>query len=83
MTVKAGSSLIGHQICDPEGQLDFSAIFRNRGSQVDLHPLPYTTLEAGDQVCVFASVDVLNRLGRLNKATTLQAFSSHGQCPWL
>jgi voltage-gated potassium channel len=71
MTVNAGSSLIGQQICDLEGQLDFSVVLHNRDGRVDLHPLPDTTLEAGDQICVFASVDVLNRLGRLNKATAL------------
>lgn len=70
MTVNVGSSLVGQQICDLEGQLDFSVILHNRGGRVDLHPLPDTTLEAGDQICVFASVDVLNRLGRLNMATT-------------
>jgi voltage-gated potassium channel len=69
MTVNAGSSLVGKQICDLERELDFSVILHNREGQVDLHPEPDTALKAGDQVCVFASLDVLNRLGRLNRGT--------------
>jgi hypothetical protein len=56
-------------VSDLEHQLDFSVILHNRAGEIDLHPDPDITLEAGDQVCVFASLDVLNRLGRLNKPT--------------
>jgi voltage-gated potassium channel len=67
MTVAAGSLLIGRQVCDLERELDFTMILHNRKGKVDLHPDPNIVLEVGDQVCVFASLDVLNRLGRLNR----------------
>ncbi len=67
MTICAGSSLVGQRVGDLEHQLDFSMILHSRSGQVDLHPSPEIKLEAGDQICVFASLDVLNRLGRLNQ----------------
>jgi len=71
MTVQSGSLLVGRQVCDLEGELDFSIILHSRAGQVDLHPGPDITLQAGDQVCVFASLDVLNRLGRMNRPERL------------
>ncbi len=67
MTIAPASALIGQQVCDLEHQLDFSMILHSRDSRVDLHPDPEITLKAGDKICVFASLDVLNRLGRLNR----------------
>ncbi len=67
MTVGTGSSLVGQRVGDLERQLDFSMILHCRAGQVDLHPVPETKLEAGDQICVFASLDVLNRLSHLNR----------------
>jgi voltage-gated potassium channel len=67
MTISSGSSLIGRQVCDLEDQLGFSMILHSRKGQVDLHPSPDITLQAGDQICVFASLDVLNRLERMNQ----------------
>jgi K+/H+ antiporter YhaU regulatory subunit KhtT len=54
-----------------EHELDFTMILHRRNGKVDLHPDPKITLEAGDQICVFASLDVLNRLGRLNRSGVL------------
>jgi voltage-gated potassium channel len=65
--VTAGSALVGQKVGDLEHQLDLSVILHGRTGQVDLHPGPSITLEAGDQICVFASLDVLNRLGRWNR----------------
>jgi Trk K+ transport system NAD-binding subunit len=67
LTVCAGSALMGQRVGDLELQLDLSVIVHNRAGRVDLHPAPDITLEVGDQVCVFASLDVLNQLGRLNR----------------
>jgi voltage-gated potassium channel len=71
ITVSAGSVLIGQKLGDLECQLDLSVILHNRAGRVDLHPAPDITLEAGDQICVFASLDMLNRLGRLNRRREL------------
>ena len=66
MTVKAKSALAGRRVRDLEQELDFSMILHSRDGKMDLHPDPEIRLQAGDQICVFASLDVLNRLGRLN-----------------
>ncbi len=71
MIVNPGSLLVGRQVCDLEGELDFSIILHSRDGQVDLHPTPALALQAGDQVCVLASLEVLNRLGRMNRAARL------------
>jgi voltage-gated potassium channel len=65
--INAASALVGQQVCDLERQLDFTMILHSRDGQVDLHPDPAIKLQAGDHICVFASLDVLNRLGRLNQ----------------
>jgi Trk K+ transport system NAD-binding subunit len=67
MTISPGSALIDRQVCELEHELDFSMILHSRSGLVDLHPDPEIVLQAGDQICVFASLDVLNRLGRLNR----------------
>jgi len=67
ITVNRDSSLVGRQVCDLEGGLDFTVILHSREGKVDLHPDPQIRLQAGDRICVFASLDVLNRLGRLNR----------------
>jgi voltage-gated potassium channel len=71
ITVCAGTALVGQKIGDLERQLDLSIILHNRAGQVDLHPGPDIRLQVGDQVCVFASLDVLNRLARLNRRKEL------------
>jgi voltage-gated potassium channel len=67
MTINPNSALVGQRVCDLGHQLDFSMILHSREGRVDLHPDPEIRLQAGDQICVFASLDVLNRLGRLNR----------------
>jgi voltage-gated potassium channel len=68
LVVGVSSALVGQKVCDLEHKLDFSIILHNRNGQVDLHPDPEIALQPGDRICVFASTDVLNRLGRLNRA---------------
>jgi Trk K+ transport system NAD-binding subunit len=65
--VHDSSALVGQKVCELEREMDFSIILHNRDGQVDLHPDPNIGLQAGDQICVFASMAVLNRLGRLNR----------------
>ncbi|HSJ57699.1 MAG TPA: TrkA family potassium uptake protein [Anaerolineae bacterium] len=67
MTVRPGSTLVGSGVCDLEKELDFSIILHARDGNIDLHPAPDTVLQAGDRLCVFASLDVLNRLTQLNR----------------
>ncbi|HSR32606.1 MAG TPA: NAD-binding protein, partial [Anaerolineae bacterium] len=67
ISINPKSALIGQQVCDLEHQLDFSMILHSRGDQLDLHPSPEIRLQAGDRICIFASLDVLNHLGRLNR----------------
>jgi Trk K+ transport system NAD-binding subunit len=70
MAINLGSRLTDQRLCDLEHELDFSVILHRRDGRVDLHPDPDIRLQAGDQICVFASLDVLNRLGRLNQGKT-------------
>jgi voltage-gated potassium channel len=67
VTVGAGSTLVGHRVGDLEYELDLSVILHKRADRMDLHPHPDIALEVGDQICVFATLDVLNRLVRLNR----------------
>jgi voltage-gated potassium channel len=71
MTISAGSPLIGREISDLEGELDFSIILHGRDGHMDMHPDPEICLQPGDQIVVFASLDVLNRLARLNRPLAL------------
>jgi voltage-gated potassium channel len=70
-TINPGSDLVGQQINTLEHGLDFTIILHRRSDQVDLHPDPNIDLRAGDRICVFASMEVLNRLSRLNRRQNL------------
>lgn len=67
MTVNPHSALAGQKISDLEQSLDLSVIAHRRAAVVDLHPNPGITVQPGDQICVFASLDVLARLGQMNQ----------------
>jgi Trk K+ transport system NAD-binding subunit len=67
LTICAGSMLVDRTVGNLEQELDLSVILYGRAGQMDLHPDPESTLQVGDQICVFASLDVLSRLGRLNR----------------
>ncbi len=68
LTINPQSTLAGQKIGDLEQSLDLSVIAHRRAASVDLHPKPDVTIQPGDQICVFASLDVLNRLGHMNLA---------------
>ena len=61
------SALIGRHLRDLEYELDFSVLLHRRRGLVDFHPDPDIALETGDRLCMFASLDVLNRLSRPNR----------------
>lgn len=42
-------------------------ILHSRDGPMDMQPDPRAQLQAGDHLCVLASLDVLNRLARLNR----------------
>jgi voltage-gated potassium channel len=67
LTISPRSELIGQQVCELARRLDFTIVLHNRRGKMDLHPDPNIVLQAGDKIVVFASVDVLNQLGRLNR----------------
>jgi Trk K+ transport system NAD-binding subunit len=67
ITINPRSALIGRHLRDLEHELDFSVLLHRRRGLADLHPDPDIALETGDHLCVFASLDVLNRLSRLNR----------------
>jgi len=65
--VSPASALAGQRLRDLERRLDFTVVLHRRGDQTDLHPDPEIILQPGDQIIVFASLDVLNRLGQMNR----------------
>jgi voltage-gated potassium channel len=79
LTINPQSVLAGQKIGDLERSLDLSVIAHRRGAQVDLHPKADITIQPGDQICVFASLKVLNRLGHMNLADQQVGDSANGQ----
>ncbi len=76
LTIDPQLTLVGQKIGDLEQSLDMSVIAHRRAASVDLHPKPDVTIQPGDQICVFASLEVLNRLGRMNLAN--EQMGKHG-----
>ena len=66
LTVRPRTPLLGYRLDDLGQELDLSVIVHCRGDRVDLHPRHDIRLEAGDQVGVLATLDVLTRLRRMN-----------------
>ncbi len=69
ITVTPESALVGQTVDQLEDELDLSVIFHQRGTVRDMHPACDLRLEAGDKVVVFATLEQLNRLERMNCAT--------------
>ncbi|MBN1139487.1 MAG: NAD-binding protein [Anaerolineae bacterium] len=78
LTVGPRSELVGQKIGDLEQRLDMSIIAHNRAASVDLHPKPGIALQPGDQICVFASLDVLSQMSRMNLASEHVSKSGNG-----
>lgn len=64
--VRPEGELCGRTVQEVEEQLDLSIVFHQRGGRRDMHPAAHLRLEAGDKVVVFASLEQLARLERLN-----------------
>ncbi len=70
-TVAAGSRLAGSTVGDLEQGADLSVVlYRSAdGTRTDFHPPDTLRLAPGDRLTVFASLEALGRLDRLNKPT--------------
>ncbi len=66
IVVLPGGGLEGRSIQEVEEKMDLSVIFHQRGGRKDMHPAADLRLEAGDKVVVFATLEQLNQIERLN-----------------
>ncbi|MBC7228284.1 MAG: NAD-binding protein [Thermoflexales bacterium] len=67
LTVNPNSALVGRQVGDVEQELDLSILLISDPSGTDFHPPAERVLRAGDQVVVFASLEALACLNRMNQ----------------
>jgi Trk K+ transport system NAD-binding subunit len=65
-TIQPGSALEGRTIADVEKELDISIILYKGLDVLDMHPAPDITLHPDDYLVVFASLDALSRLHKMN-----------------
>lgn len=73
LTVNPNSALAGRRVGEVEQELDLSIILLSDPKGVDFHPPADRVLNPGDQVVVFASLEALACLNRMNGA--------EGVCP--
>lgn len=73
LTIRPDTRLAGWRIENLERELDLSVIVHRRGERVDFHPGSEVALQAGDQIFVLATLDVLGRLRRMNTPRELPA----------
>lgn len=66
LQVCAEGQLVGWTVQELEDRLDLSVIFLQREGQRDMHPAGDLALRGGDKVVVFASLEQLGQLERLN-----------------
>ena len=74
--VQPGGQLAGRTVYNLEEELDLSVIFLQRGQERDMHPAADLCLEVADKVVVFASLEQLNQLERLNASPKRSPFRS-------
>ncbi len=67
LTIAQESLLAGREIGAVEKELDLTIVCHQGPEGVDYHPPPDTNLAAGDQIVVFATLEALARLNRLNE----------------
>jgi len=60
------SPLVGKQVGEVEQDLDLSIILHRGPEGMNLHPAADLTLRAGDQIVVFATLEALACLNRMN-----------------
>ncbi len=66
VVVLPGGGLEGRSVQEVEEMLDLSVVFHQRGGRRDMHPAAELRLEAGDKVVVFATLEQLKQIERLN-----------------
>jgi len=66
VTVASGSPLVGKSIGEVEQELDISIILHRGAEGVDLHPVVDAVLAEDDQIVVFATLEALACLNRMN-----------------
>lgn len=66
VVVLPGGGLEGRSVKEVEEMLDLSVVFHQRGGKRDMHPAAELRLEAGDKIVVFASLEQLKQIERLN-----------------
>jgi Trk K+ transport system NAD-binding subunit len=66
VTVAPGSPLVGKRVGEVEQELDLSIILHRGPEGVDLHPTADLTLQEGDQIVVFATLEALTCLNQMN-----------------
>ncbi len=64
LSVPAGSPLVGQNMGQLERDHDLSVILHERAGKADMHPPAYLMLQPGDQIVVFATLEVVNRFQR-------------------
>ena len=69
LLVRAEGQLAGWTVHEVEEKLDLSVIFMQREGNRDMHPADKLVLQGGDKVVVFASLEQLSRLERMNCST--------------
>lgn len=68
LTVNPGSALDGRRVGEVEQELDLSILLVSDPSGADFHPPADRVLKMGDQLVVFASLEALACLNRMNQA---------------
>lgn len=68
LTVNPGSALDGRRVGEVEQELDLSILLISDPSGADFHPSADRVLKTGDQLVVFASLEALACLNRMNQA---------------
>jgi voltage-gated potassium channel len=66
LVVCEGGDLVGQTVHNLEAELDLSVIFHQRAGKRDMHPPDDLALVPGDKVVVFANLEQLAQLERLN-----------------
>ena len=85
-TIQAGSALEGHTVGEVEKELDLTIALHRGPRGLDPHPAPDVTLDAGDCVVVFSSLESLARLREMSgepQCSLTGEESERPRRPWL
>ncbi len=82
-TVNPGSALAGRRVGEVEQELDLSIILLSGPTGMDFHPAADRVLNPGDQIVVFASLEALACLNRMNGAEGVYPPQERSRAGWL